>query len=149
MREAGGVQNDAPSGAEHLARIADRLGARGLPPRRFLRALAWNCAGIRPGLVGYLDLARGGRNRFLGRGFRAGFDDGTDGQARHFAGVAVSPVLLGEPLARLAHRWALRDTPDSADGRLSAAAVRFSRELRGGSLPSGNAGNWIREHVAE
>ena len=143
------MQNDAPSAAEHLARIADRLGARGLPPRRFLRALAWNCAGIRPGLVGYLDLARGGRNRFLGHGFRARFDDGTDGQVRHFAGVAVSPVLLGDPLASLAHRWALRDAPDTPDGRLSEQAFRFSKQLRAGSLAPHLAGAWIREHVAE
>ena len=143
------MQNDASSAAEHLARIADRLGTRGLRPRRFLRALAWNCAGIRPGLMGYADLARGGRNRFLGRGFRDRFDDGTDGQVRHFAGVAVSPVLLGEALAHLAHRWALRDAPDSADGRLSAAAFRFSEELRSGHLAVTAAGKWIREHVAE
>ncbi len=135
--------------AVRLADIADELGGRHLTPRRFLRGLAWNCAGIRPDVRGYLDLAMGGRNTISGRGFRARFDDGTNGQARHFAGVAVAVVLLGEPVTRWALRWGLQDAPDSADGRLSEAALRFSRALRSGELSVRDAGGWIRQHLVD
>lgn len=136
-----------PTAVERLARIADRLGERDLPPRRFLRALAWNCAGVRLGPLGYLDLASGGRNRFSGRGFRRRFDDDTDGQVRHFAGSAVAPQLLGERLARLSVTHILRDGPDSADGLLSEAAIDFSKQLRAGALSTSDAGEWIRERL--
>jgi hypothetical protein len=133
---------------ERMARVADRLAERELSPRPFLRAFAWNCARIRPGLRGYLDLASGGGNRFSGSGFRAEYDDGTNGQVRHFAGVAVAPVILGERLAKLGLRHALRDAPDSADGRLSDAALEFSRALRTGDLRPQQAGEWIRHRLA-
>lgn len=135
--------------AGQLARVADRLAERRLSPRRFLVALAWNCAGIRPGVPGYADLATGGRNRFPGRGFRHLFDDGTDGQVRHFAGIAVSPLLLGEPVARFAARHVLGDAPDTADGRLSEAAFAFSAAVRRGDLPVSDAEEWILTRIAE
>jgi hypothetical protein len=138
---------EAPA-VERLARIADRLGRKQLAPRRFLRALAWNCAGIRLTPTGYFDLATGGRNRFTGRGFRPRFDDDTDGQVRHFAGMAVAPVLLGEPLARWSSVALLKDDPESADGRLSEAAFEFAHQLRSGALPTERAGEWIRAHLA-
>ncbi|MFD1714007.1 hypothetical protein ACFSBZ_05950 [Amnibacterium flavum] len=139
---------DEVTAVERMARVADRLAARELAPRPFLRAFAWNCARIRPGLLGYRDLATGGRNRFTGSGFRAEFDDGTRGQVRHFAGVAVAPVLLGERLAAWSSRHVLRDPAGSADGRLSDAALEFSRLLREGRLSPDDAGNWIRDHLA-
>lgn len=140
--------DDSRPGPEQLARIADRLAARTDDPRRFLRGLAWNCARIRPGMLGLADLASGGGNRFGGTGFRPEFDDGTRGQVRHFAGVAVAPVLLGDRLARVALRWALRDPDGSADDRLSDAALVFSAALRSGGLPVSAAGRWIRENLA-
>ncbi|WP_251856098.1 hypothetical protein [Herbiconiux sp. L3-i23] len=133
---------------ERLAQVADRLARKDLTVERFLRALAWNCAGIRLGPLGYLDLASGGRNRFSGRGFRRRFDDGTDGQVRHFAGMAVAPVLLGERAARWSSIHVLGDAPGSADGQLSEAALTFSRELRTGRLAPSDAGDWIRHHLA-
>ncbi|THG29885.1 hypothetical protein [Naasia lichenicola] len=133
--------------AQRLAHVADQLGRRDLTPRRFLRGLAWNCAGIRPDLRGYLDLAVGGRNPISGRGFRRRFDDGTDGQVRHFAGVAVAPVLLGDRFTGFALRWFLRDSPDSADGRLSEAALRFAHALRSGEVSVRDAGSWIRQNL--
>lgn len=139
---------NAVPAVERLARIADRLGEKALPPNRFLRALAWNCAGIRLGPLGYFDLASGGGNRFSGRGFRRRFDDGTDGQVRHFAGMAVAPVLVGERLARWASIRVLGDSPASADGELSEAALTFARELRTGRLVTADSGDWIREHLA-
>ncbi|PJJ73133.1 hypothetical protein CLV46_2717 [Diaminobutyricimonas aerilata] len=140
--------DDPRPGPEQLARIAERLALRTDDPRRFLRGLAWNCARIRPGLLGIADLASGGGNRFRGTGFRAEFDDGTRGQVRHFAGVAVAPVLLGDRLARIALRWALRDPDGSADDNLSHAALAFSAALRSGGLPVSAAAQWIRENLA-
>lgn len=137
-----------PDGCELLAHVADRLAARGLPPRRFLRGLAWNVALIRPGAVGVLDLVSGGSNRVRGGGFRAEFDDGSTGQPRHFAGVAVAPLFLGDRLARWAARHVLRDAEGSPDHALSLVALEFSRGLRDGSLPVGDAGSWIRERLA-
>lgn len=136
------------SSVERLARVADILAARGVTGRRFLRGLAWNCGGIRPGVAGYVDLGAGGSNRFPGRGFRCRYDDGTDGQARHFSGIAVSPLMLTEPVARFAARYLLGDPAASADGRLSEAAFEFSRLIRTGRLSAPRAGGWIREHIA-
>lgn len=133
---------------EQLARVAERLAERTDDPRRFLRGLAWNCAGIRLDPRGMLDLARGGRNRFRGGGFRTEFDDGTTGQVRHFTGVAVAPVLIGEAATRWAMRTVLRDPETSADHRLSVAALEFSAALREARIHPADAGAWIREHLA-
>jgi hypothetical protein len=138
-----------PDGVEQLARVADRLAARGLTPRRFLRALAWNVARIRPDAFGALDLARGGANRVRGKGFRREYDDGSTGQPRHFAGVAVAPLFLGDGAARWAARHVLRDVEGSPDHDLSLAALEFSRELRDGTLPVAEAGAWIRSRLAD
>jgi hypothetical protein len=133
---------------EKMAQVAERLAARETNPRKFLRAFAWNCALIRPGLRGVIDLATGGGNRFSGSGFRGEYDDGTRGQVRHFAGVAAAPVILGERLATWGARTALRDPADSADGRLSEAALEFSGALRDGTLLPERAGEWIRQNLA-
>jgi hypothetical protein len=137
-----------PTACEQLARVADRLAERTDDPRRFLRALAWNGAGVRLDPRGFLDLARGGRNRFRGGGFRAEFDDGTTGQVRHFCGIAVAPVLIGERVTRWAMRTVLRDPETSADHRLSLAALEFSRDLCRGALPLADAGDWVRSRLA-
>ena len=142
------MTSPASDGCEQLARVADRLADRGLPPRRFLRALAWNVARIRPGAFGILDLASGGSNRVRGGGFRAEFDDGSTGQPRHFVGVAVAPLFLGDRVARWAARHVLRDPEGSPDHALSLVALEFSRALRVGSLSVGDAGAWIRERLA-
>lgn len=134
---------------EQLAHVADRLAERELRPARFLRGFAWNCAGVRPDVRGMLDLARGGRNRLKGTGFRAVFDDGTLGQARHFAGVAVAPVMIGGTLTRLALRYALRDPDDSPDGRLSEAALEFCAGIRSGAIAQTDAGAWIRGRICD
>lgn len=137
----------APTTCEQLARVADRLAERDLSPARFLRGLAWNCAGVRPDVRGLIDLARGGRNRFRGAGFRPEYDDGTTGQVRHFAGVAAAPVMLGDGPTRAAVRYALRDPDDSADGRLTETALEFSAGIRSGDIRLAEAGAWIRARV--
>lgn len=134
---------------ERMARVADLLAGRSSSPRAFLRAFAWNCARIRPGLLGYRDLATGGGNRFPGSGFKSEFDDGTRGQVRHFAGIAVAPVLIGDRLAAWASRAVLRDADHSADGRLSRAALEFSRGIRDGAIALDDSGDWIRANIAE
>ena len=42
-----------------------------------------------------VDLARGGTNRIVGRGFRPEYDDGSSGQVRHFVGFARASMFGG------------------------------------------------------
>ncbi|MDM4761933.1 hypothetical protein QT381_02800 [Galbitalea sp. SE-J8] len=130
-----------------LADLADRLARGTSDPREFLVALGREAAGIRPGVIGVADLARGGRNTIPGRGMRAEFDDGTDGQVRHFAGIASAQERLGGRRTRQLAIRLLGDAPDSADGRLSDAAIAFAEGVRDGSIPLTAAGAWIRDHV--
>ena len=99
---------------------------------------ATRSAGVRRGLFWPLDAGRGGSNRIRGRGFRRQVDDGTDGQARHFAGI----VAVAARHRRTSRRagWpstSRRDAPDSADGRLTEHALDFVRLVRSGELATG------------
>ena len=117
-----------------------------IKPRDFLQALGQVVAGIGPGVEGVFDLARGGSNEVEGRGFKPEFDDDSRGQARHFAGTAASAAMFGPRLTEIvAHR--LVDPPDTADGRLSAAAVEFSRLLIDEELPLSDASQWILAEI--
>lgn len=134
--------NDA---CHELADLCDEIAtfAPDLDPKDFLTTLGALVAGIDPGLKGVLSLARGGRNEIIGAGFKPEFDDGTAGQARHFAGTAASAVRFGAtPTELLAHN--VLDPPDTADGRLTSAAVQFVRALLDGSLEIAHAGDWVR-----
>jgi hypothetical protein len=130
-----------------LADRTDSLAASSPRPRALIAALARDAAGIRSAPAGVLDLARGGRNRIRGRGFREAYDDGTRGQARHFAGVAGATLYLGGPLAHLLMRTLGGDASGSADDRLTRRAVEWSRLLRRGDLPVAEAGAWIRREI--
>ena len=122
--------------------------APGLTPREFLRTLGALVAGIDLGVIGFKQLARGGANGLVGAGFRPEYDDGTAGQARHFAGTAAAAALVGEkPAELLAHH--LVDPADSIDGRLSTAALEFAHLLIDGDLPLDRAGAWIESHVCD
>ncbi|MBX3069359.1 MAG: hypothetical protein KF883_02525 [Thermomicrobiales bacterium] len=114
----------------------------------FLRALGDRVAGIDTGVEGILDLARGGSNEIWGKGFAADFDDGSKGQARHFAGVAAAVAIFGGRATDMITRVFLDDA-DTADGRLSDAAVEFATDLLDGDLPLTNASSWIQEHICE
>ena len=117
-----------------------------LTPREFLRSLGALVAGIDLGLKGVKQLARGGANGLVGAGFRAEYDDGTPGQARHFAGTAAAAALIGEkPAELLAHH--LVDPAESIDGHLSTAAIEFAHLLIDGKLPLAQAGSWIEANV--
>ncbi len=119
-----------------------------LSPREFLRSLGALVAGIDLGVMGLRQLARGGANGLLGAGFRAEYDDGTAGQARHFAGTAAGAALLGDkPAELLAHH--VVDPAESIDGHLSTAALEFARLLVDGELPLAEAGSWIAANVCD
>lgn len=92
-----------------------------------------------------VDLARGGSNVIPGGGVKRRFDDKTDGQIRHFAGIATASARIGPRLARSLSITVLKDPPTSADGRLSDAAVEFASSLLSGELPLDRASNWIAE----
>lgn len=132
-----------------LADRVEALAASDPPPRALIRAVARDIAGIRGGLLGPLDLLSGGRNRIRGRGFAEPYDDDTRGQARHFAGVAGATLHLGGPLAHLLLRTVGGDAAGSADDRLTRRAVKWSRLLRRGLLPVGDAGEWIRREICD
>jgi len=119
-----------------------------LTPREFLRTLGALVAGIDLGVKGFRQLARGGANGLVGAGFRAEYDDGTAGQARHFAGTAAAAALIGEkPAELLAHH--VVDPAESIDGHLSTAALEFARLLIDGKLSMNAAGGWIEANVCD
>ncbi len=131
------------SACRELAAIATGL-AEGEPaPDAFLGELGRRAAGIRPPPHAYGDLARGGSDEISGGGFRARFDDGSPGQARHFAGVAVAVSLGGGQATRLISAFARDDPPRSPDGRLTAQAIEFADRLRQRDLSPSEAPRWL------
>ena len=150
-----GVATDRPlaelkedgTACERLAGLATALGGGEPTPGRFLRALGLAAAGIRPPPRALADLARGGRDLIAGGGFRAIYSDGTAGQVRHFAGVAVASTYGGAAATRLASVFLRRDPVRSADGRLSEQAFGFASLVSSGKLPLDQTGAWILENI--
>lgn len=130
-----------------LVALIERLSSETTEPKQFLIRLGSEAAGIRTGPLGYVDLARGGKNRLPGGGVRAVLDDDTDGQIRHFVGIATAAARIGPRLTRWLSVVVGRDEPTSADGRLSDLAVTFARDLLAGTLPVTDAAAWVRRHV--
>lgn len=128
--------------AESIARLAERRHSNS----RFLKELG-RAAGVRRGPLWLADAAGGGRNRLRGRGFRAAVDDATDGQARHFAGTVAVTARIGGRLTRWLTVTVLRDSPDTADGRLSEEAIEFARLIRSGELQQADAADWVRRRL--
>lgn len=149
----GEAQNAALRNANACQQLAelcdDLLGlAPELSPREFLRTLGALVAGIDLGVMGFKQLARGGANGLVGAGFRQEYDDGTAGQARHFAGTAAAAALIGEkPAELLAHH--VVDPAESIDGRLSTAALEFARLLIIEELALAEAGRWVAGNVCD
>ena len=137
-----------PNGCLALAEVADQIVAADpdVSPRDFLRALGRLVAGIDPGIEGLIDLARGGSNEISGKGFRPEFDDGSAGQARHFAGTAVSVALLGSRATGLIAHTVV-DPADTPDGRLSSAAIEFANLIMDEELPVSEASGWIIDNL--
>jgi len=136
-----------PDACAHLVALLEGLASVERSPRRFLAALGRQAAGIRPGPAGLLDLGTGGRNVFRGRGFKGRFDDATDGQVRHFAGIAVATAILGPRLTRWTSVHVGRDQPSSADGELTEAAIEFATRILSRSLPVASAPGWVLDVV--
>jgi hypothetical protein len=136
------------SSCRRLAGISARLAEREREPSAFLRALGLQAAGIRPPPRALADLARGGSNRIPGRGFLARFDDGSAGQARHFAGIAVATTYFGSSGAT---RWISenlrRDPPGSADGLLTEEGILFATEVLSGELALEQTPQWLLDHL--
>jgi hypothetical protein len=150
-----GIATDRPlaeldedgTACERLAGLANALGGRESTPGGFLRALGLAAAGIRPPPRALADLARGGRDLIAGGGFRPAYSDGSAGQVRHFAGVAVASDYGGAAATRLASVFLRRDPVGSADGRLSERALDFASLVESGKLPLEQAGAWILENI--
>lgn len=131
------------SACERLAGLAARLGQETIDPTAFIRRLGREAAGIDTGARALLDLARGGTDVLIGGGFRGSFSDGTAGQARHFAGIAVAASYGGADSTRALAIFVRRDAANSADGRLTDKAIAFERVLHRRQLPTAAAGAWI------
>jgi hypothetical protein len=132
-----------------LADASARIAATARSPRRFFVELGEEVGGVRSGLFWPLDAASGGSNRLRGRGFRRHVDDGTDGQARHFAGIAAVAARVGPGLTRWLSVHVGRDAPESADGRLTDHAVEFVRLIRSDELALSDAAEWIRTNLCK
>lgn len=130
-----------------LVAAAARIAARSGSSRTFLVDLGAEVGGVRRGPLWFVDAARGGRNRLRGRGFRPHVDDGTDGQARHFAGIAAVAARIGARPTRWFALHVLRDASDSADGRLTDHALDLVRLTRSGELGQGDVAEWIRTTI--
>ncbi|WP_193047939.1 hypothetical protein [Mycolicibacterium baixiangningiae] len=132
-----------------IVALAKRQGAQHSDPRAFLMAFGRQGAGIRGGVLGVWDLARGGRDVLSGGGFNGEFDDGSGGQARHFCGIIVSACWFGRRLTRFVSVLIRRDRHDSADGRLSDAALDFVRLVRAGEVSVDAAHVWIAAQLCK
>ena len=135
------------SACRRLAGVAAKLAEDDPPAGPYLRDLGRAAAGIRSGSRGIGDLARGGRNTLPGRGFLARFDDGTDGQARHFAGIATATAIGGATATRAISIFVRDDPAGSADGRLTDAAIAFANGLLAGELEPRVAPRWILDNL--
>jgi hypothetical protein len=138
---------ESGSACQRLAALAATLGRKETAPRRFLRALGLASAGIRPPPRALADLARGGRDLIPGGGFRARYSDGSGGQVRHFAGVAVASTYGGAAATRLISVLFRRDPVRSADGRLGERAFDFAALVSSGELPLAQSGAWILSNL--
>lgn len=140
------MYNDA---CDALARLVERLAVKQPSGEALLAQMAHETAAIRPGWRGLLDLMRGGVDLIRGRGFRARFDDDSDGQARHFAGIAYSVCLIGEKLTRFVSIRIRRDAEESPDGRLTDQAIDFAKGILSSRISVAAAGSWIETHLCE
>ena len=115
----------------------------------FLVELGSRVAGIGRRRMAVLGLLLGGRNRLKGGGFRRELRDHSAGQSRHFVGIARAVTVLGAGRTRWVSVHVRRDAPESPDGRLTELAIGFATGVLDGSVPTGRAGDWIRERVCD
>jgi hypothetical protein len=135
------------SACERLAGLAGYLADTDDNVSEFLLDLGQKGAGISKGRRALADLARGGRNRIPGRGFKQRFDDGSAGQVRHFVGYVRASMLGGTNVTRWISEHLRHDSPDSPDGRLGDEGIEFAQDLIAGRLELSEASSWVRTHL--
>ncbi len=128
---------------QRLAGLAAQLAEEDKTPGEFLAALGREGAGIRQGSRGFADLLRGGHNRIPGRGFLKRYDDGTQGQARHFVGISVATLYgRGNP-TRWISEHLRRDREGTPDGQLTDRGIDFATGVLRGDLALDDTSNWL------
>ncbi|HEX5821896.1 MAG TPA: hypothetical protein VFY30_09030 [Solirubrobacterales bacterium] len=129
---------------ERLAGLAGYLADTDDNVNEFLLDLGQRAGGISRGRRALADLARGGRNRIPGKGFKQRFDDGSIGQVRHFVGYARAWMFGGTNVTRWISENLRHDAPDSPDGRLGDEGIEFAQDLIAGRLELSAASTWLR-----
>jgi hypothetical protein len=132
---------------ERLAGLAGYLADTDDSVNGFLLDLGQRAGGISKGRRALADLARGGRNRIPGKGFKQRFDDGSIGQVRHFVGYARASMFGGTNVTRWISEHLRHDQPDSPDGRLGDEGIEFAQDLIAGRLELSAASTWLRTHL--
>ena len=132
---------------ERLAGLAGQLAEADDSVNQFLLDLGQQAAGISKGRRALADLARGGRNRIPGKGFKRRFDDGSIGQVRHFVGYVRASMFGGTTVTRWIGERLRRDPPDSPDGRLGDEGIEFAQELIARRLALSDASGWLRNRL--
>jgi hypothetical protein len=132
---------------ERLAELGGYLAAKDGDVDDFLLDLGQQAGGISKGRRALVDLARGGRNRIPGRGFKRRFDDGSIGQVRHFAGYVRASMFGGANVTRWISEHLRHDPADSPDGRLGDEGIEFAQDLINGDLELGGASEWLRTRL--
>jgi hypothetical protein len=129
---------------ERLAGLAGQLAEADDSVNEFLLDLGEDGAGISTGRRALADLARGGRNRIPGKGFKQRFDDGSIGQVRHFVGYARASMFGGTSVTRWISEHLRHDPAGSPDGRLGDEGIEFAQDLISGRLSLSDASAWLR-----
>ena len=132
---------------ERLAGLAGYLAASDDSVSEFLLDLGQQAGGISKGRRALADLARGGRNRIPGKGFKQRFDDGSVGQVRHFVGYVRASMFGGTNVTRWISEHLRHDASDSPDGRLGDEGIEFAQDLIAGRLQLSDASAWVRTNL--
>jgi hypothetical protein len=134
---------------ERLAGLAGYLAETDDNVNDFLLDLGQQAGGISKGRRALADLARGGRNRIRGKGFKGRFDDGSIGQVRHFAGYVRASMFGGTDVTRWISENLRHDAADSPDGRLGDEGIEFAQDLIAGRLELSEASFWLRDRLCK
>ncbi len=132
---------------ERLSELAAYLADTDDEVSDFLLDLGQRAGGISKGRRALADLARGGRNRIPGKGFKQRFDDGSIGQVRHFAGYVRASMFGGTAVTRWISEHIRHDPADSPDGRLGDEGIEFAQDLIAGRLELSGASTWLRTRL--
>jgi hypothetical protein len=135
------------SACERLAGLAAHLADTDDSVNDFLLDLGQQAGGISTGRRALADLARGGRNRIVGKGFRQRYDDGSIGQVRHFVGYVRASMFGGAFVTRWISEHLRHDPADSPDGRLGDQGIAFEGALVSGRLEPSEASGWLLSHL--